>query len=80
MKVFRLLCVSLKVEEDRELNIAFTVVTQIFAKRHFWRYALRSWCLRLGLVFMVKDQSFKVEDDLRTLYLRKYTKECSRGE
>ena len=70
----------LKVEEDRELNIPFTVVTQIFAKRNFWRYALRSWCLRLGLVFMVKDQSFKVEDDLRTLYLRKYTKECSRGE
>uniref|UniRef100_A0A2N9HIU0 GAG-pre-integrase domain-containing protein n=1 Tax=Fagus sylvatica TaxID=28930 RepID=A0A2N9HIU0_FAGSY len=28
----------------------------------------------------VKDQSFKVEDDLRTLYLRKYTRECSRGE
>ena len=29
---------------------------------------------------MVEDQGFKVEDDLRTLCLRKYTKECSRGE
>ena len=71
---------SLKIEEDRELNIVFTAVTRISSKRHFWRYELRSWCLRLGLVFKVKDKSFKVEDDLRTLYLRKYTREYSRGE
>ena len=71
---------SLKVEEDRELNIAFTTVTRIFAERHFWRYELRSWCLRLGLVFRVKNQSFKVEDDLKTLCLRKYTRECSKVE
>uniref|UniRef100_A0A2N9HU74 Uncharacterized protein n=1 Tax=Fagus sylvatica TaxID=28930 RepID=A0A2N9HU74_FAGSY len=34
----------------------------------------------LRLVFRVKDQSFKVKDDFRTLYLRKYIRECSRGE
>jgi hypothetical protein len=72
--------VSLKVEEDLELNIAFTTVARISAKRHFWKYKLRSWCLRLGLMFRVKNQSFKVEDDLRTLCLRKYTRECFRGE
>ena len=69
--------VSLKIEEDPELNIVFTAVTQIFAKWHFLRYELRSWCLRLGLVFRVEDQSFKVKNDLRTLYLRKYTRERS---
>ena len=68
---------SLKVEENQELNILFTTVTRISAKCHFWRYELRSWYLRLGLEFKVEDQSFKVEDDLRTLYLRKYTRECS---
>jgi hypothetical protein len=31
-------------------------------------------------MFRVKDQSFKVEDDLRTLYLRKYTRKCFKGE
>jgi hypothetical protein len=72
--------VSLKVEKDRELNITFIAVTRISARRHFWRYELRSWCLRLGLVFRVKNQSFKVEDDLKTLCLRKYTRECSRVE
>jgi hypothetical protein len=63
---------SLKVEVGRELNIAFTTVTHISAKRHFWKYELRSWFLRLGLVFKAEEQSFKVEDDL--------TRECSRGE
>jgi hypothetical protein len=67
--------VSLKVEENRELNIVFTAVTRVSAKCHFWRYELRSWRLRLGLVCRVEDQSFKVKDDLRTLYLRKYTRE-----
>ena len=71
---------SLKVEEDQELNIVLTVVTRIFASRHFWGYKLRSWCFGFGLVFRVKDQNFKVEDDLRTLCLRKSTKECSREE
>ena len=33
---------SLKVEEDRELNIVFTAVTQISAMRHFLEYKLRS--------------------------------------
>ena len=71
---------NLKVEEDQELIIAFTAVTWISAKRHFWRNELRSWCLVLGLVFRVEYKSFMVEDDLRTLCLRKYTKECTRGE
>ncbi len=62
--------VSLKVEEDHELNIVFVVVTRIFAKRHFWGYKLGLWCFGFGLVFRVRDQSFKVED-LRTLCLRK---------
>ena len=63
--------VSLKVEEDHELNIVFVVVTWISTRRHFWRYKLRSWCFGFGLVFSVRDQSFKVKDDLRTLCLRK---------
>ena len=58
---------SLKVEEDRELNIAFTAITHKSANRHFWRYELRSWCFGHGLVFRVEDQSFKIEDDLGTL-------------
>ena len=44
---------NLKVEEDQELNVVFTAVTQIFAKRHFWGCKLKSWCLRPGLVFGV---------------------------
>jgi hypothetical protein len=72
--------VSLKVEEDHELNIVSMAVTQIFAMRHFWRYELRSWCIGLRLLFRVKDQSFKVEDNLRTLCLRRSTRECSREE
>ena len=64
--------VSLKVEEDHELNIVFVVVTWIFARRHFWGYKLGPWCFGFGfgLVFRVRDQSFKVED-LRTICLRK---------
>ena len=27
-------------------------------------------------MFRVEDKSFKVKDDLRTLYLGKYTREC----
>jgi hypothetical protein len=42
MRVFRLLRVLLKVEEDHELNIVFMVVTRISARKHFWRYKLRS--------------------------------------
>ena len=71
---------SLKVEEDQELNMVFTVVTRIFASRHFWGYKLRPWCFGFGLVFRVRDKSFKVEDDLKTLYLIKSTKECSKEE
>ena len=69
---------SLKVEEDQDINIVFTVVTRISARRHFWTYELRSWCFEFELVFRVKDQSFKDEDDLRTLCLRKHTRGCSR--
>ena len=71
---------SLKVEEDHELNIVSMAVTWIFAMRYFWRYELRSWCIGFGLLFRVKDQSFKVEDNLRTLCLRRSTRECSREE
>ena len=55
---------SLKVEEDHELNIVFTDVTRISARRHFWGYKLTSWCFGLRLVCRVKYQSFKVEEDL----------------
>ena len=69
--------VSLKVEEDQELNMVFTAVTQISAKRHFWKCELKSWCLRLGLMFRVENQSLKGEYDLRTPYLRTCTRECT---
>ena len=39
---------SLKVEEDQELNMVFTAVTQISAKRYFWRCELKSCVLDLG--------------------------------
>ncbi len=71
---------SLKVEEDHELNIVFIDVTRISARRNFWGYKLTSWCFGLGLVCRVKYQSFKVEDDLRTLCLRRSIRECSREE
>ena len=47
--------VSLKVEEDQELNMVFTAATQISVKRHFWRCEFKSWYLRLGLMFRVKN-------------------------
>jgi hypothetical protein len=47
--------VSLKVEEDHELNIVYMAITRISTKKHFWGYKLRSWCLGFGLVFKVKD-------------------------
>ena len=46
------------------------VVTRIPAKKHFWGYKLKSWYFGLELVFRVRDQSLKVEDDLRALCLR----------
>ena len=46
---------SLKVEEDHELNIVSMAVSRISTKRDFWGYKLRSWCLGFGLVFRVKD-------------------------
>jgi hypothetical protein len=33
-------------------------------------YKLKSWYFRLEFVFRVRDQSLKVEDDLRALCLR----------
>ena len=50
-----LCAISLKVEEDQELNMVFTAVTQISAKRHFWKYELKSCYLRLGLIFRVEN-------------------------
>jgi hypothetical protein len=61
--------VRLKVRDDHEINIVFMAVTQISVRKKFWRYKLRSWCFLFGLEFRVKDLSFKVEDDLRTLCL-----------
>ena len=46
------------------------VVTRISARRHFWGYKLKSGYFRLELVLRVRDQSLKVEDDLRALCLR----------
>ena len=40
--------VSLKVEEDQELNIVFTAVTQISAKRHFWRWGSNHGVFGIG--------------------------------
>ena len=40
--------VSLKVEGDQELNMVFIAITQISAKRHFWRCELKSCVLDLG--------------------------------
>ena len=46
------------------------VVTRVSARRHFWGYKLKSWYFGFELVFRVRDQSLKVEDDLRALCLR----------
>ena len=46
------------------------VVTRISARRHFWGYKLKSWYFEFELVFRIRDQSLKVEDDLRALCLR----------
>ena len=40
--------VSLKVEEGRELNIVFTAVTQISAKRHFWKWGSNHGVFGIG--------------------------------
>ena len=46
------------------------VVTRVSARRHFWGYKLKSWYFGFELVFRVRDQSLKVEDDLRALCVR----------
>ena len=47
------------------------VATRIFARMHFWGYKLKSWYFGFELVFRVRDQSLKVEEDeLRALCLR----------
>ena len=46
--------VSLKVEEDHELNIVSMAVSRISTKRHFWGYKLRSWYLGFWLCLELK--------------------------
>ena len=46
------------------------VATRISTRMHFWGYKLKSWYFGFELVFRVRDQSLKVEDDLRAFCLR----------
>ena len=39
-------------------------------RRHFCGYKPKSWYFGFELVFRVRDESLKVEDDLRALCLR----------
>jgi hypothetical protein len=50
--------------------VLIVVATRIYARMHFLGYKLKSWYFRLEFVFRVRDQSLKVEDDLRALCLR----------